>query len=199
MAVVAPFRGITYNFNKMTDIARVVAPPYDVISDRDQDDYYDEDPYNVIRLILGKKKIGDSDWDNRYTRAADLFKRWESEEVLIRSQLPCMYLTSLEYESPDTMETRTRWGLIALVRIEETDSSVVLPHERTFSFHREDRLKLMRACSAQLSPVFSVYEDEGNVIASISEKITDSPPVVSFGDRDGCSYQVWSSSFRQDI
>ena len=87
MAVVAPFRGITYNFDKITDIARVVAPPYDVISDRD-DEYYHEDPYNVIRLILGKKKIGDSDWDNRYTRAADLFKRWESEEIFIRSQFP---------------------------------------------------------------------------------------------------------------
>ena len=202
MAVVAPFRGITYNFDKITDIARVVAPPYDVISDRDQEDCYQEDPYNVVRLILGKNKIGDSDWDNRYTRAADLFKRWESEEVLIRSQLPAMYLTSLEYESPDTLERRTRWGFIALVRIEENDSSVVLPHERTFSFHREDRLKLMRACGAQLSPVFSIYEDEGNVIASISEKMTDSAPVISFRDRGGSYFKMWeinSGSILKDI
>lgn len=202
MAVVAPFRGITYNFDKITDIARVVAPPYDVISDRDQENCYQEDPYNVVRLILGKKKIGDSDWDNRYTRAADLFKRWESEEVLIRSQLPSLYLTSLEYESPDTMETRTRWGFIALVRIEENNSSVILPHEKTFSFHREDRLKLMRACNAQLSPVFSLYEDEGNVIAGISEKLKDSPPTVSFRDRDGCYYKMWeinSGSILADI
>ena len=202
MAVVAPFRGVTYNFDKITNIARVVAPPYDVISDRDQEEYYKEDPYNVVRLVLGKKKIGDSDWDNRYTRAADLFKRWESEETLIRSQFPSIYLTSIEYESPDNMETRTRWGFIALVRIEEDDSSVILPHEKTFSFHREDRLKLMRTCNAQFSPVFSLYEHEGNVIASTSERIKDSPPTVSFRDRDGCYYKMWevnSGSILKDI
>jgi uncharacterized protein (DUF1015 family) len=160
MSVVAPFRGVTYNVDKITNFERIVAPPYDVISEGEQEDYYEIDPYNVVRLILGKKKIGDSDWDNRYTRAADLFKRWDSEQILVRSQVPSIYLVSIEYESPDKTETRTRWGFIALVRIEENDSSVILPHEKTFTFHREDRLKLMRACNAQFSPVFGLYEDQ---------------------------------------
>jgi uncharacterized protein (DUF1015 family) len=202
MAVVAPFRGITYNFDKIPDIAGVLAPPYDVISDGDQEDYYQRNPYNVVRLALGKKKTGDSDWDNRYTRAADLFKRWESEEILIRSSFPSMYLTSIEYKSPDTGETRTRWGFIALVRIEEDDSSIILPHEKTFSFHREDRLKLMRACNAQISPVFGLYEDKGNVIAGTSTKMRDVRPTLSFRDREGCCCKMWevhSSPIVKDI
>ena len=76
MAVIAPFRGITYNFHSGADLSRLVTPPYDVISEEEQDEFYRADPHNIIRLILGKKKIGDSDWDNRYTRAADDFNRY---------------------------------------------------------------------------------------------------------------------------
>jgi len=202
MAVVAPFRGVTYNSEKIPNIERVVAPPYDVISDRDQEEFYEIDPYNVVRLILGKKKTGDSDWDNRYTRAADLFRRWESEEILIRHQFPSIYPTSIEFESPDNMETKTRWGFIALVRIEENDSSIILPHEKTFSFHREDRLKLMRACNTQLSTVFGLYEDEANAIVSKFKEIKGPPPKISFRDRDGCYYKMWevnSGSILKDI
>lgn len=202
MAIVAPFRGVTYNFDKIPNIERIVCPPYDIISDKEQDAYYNKDPYNIVRLILGKRKTGDSDWDNRYTRAADLLNRWESEEVLVRHQFPSIYLTSIEYESPDTLKKKTRWGFIALIRIEENDSSVILPHERTFSYHREDRLRLMRACNAQFSPVFGLYEDEGNIIGSIYATITDSPPAISFRDIDGYYYKFWeiiSDSIIMDI
>ena len=78
MAIIAPFKGVTYNFHTRQDFAGLVAPPYDVISEEEQDTYYQKDPHNVIRLILGKKRTGDSDWDNRYTRAADSLLRWES-------------------------------------------------------------------------------------------------------------------------
>ena len=202
MAIVAPFRGMTYNSDKITNIASIVCPPYDIISDKEQDAYYDKDPYNIVRLILGKRKTGDSDWDNRYTRAADLLNRWESEEVLVQHRFPSIYLTSIEYKSPDTIETKTRWGFIALVRIEEEDSSVILPHERTFSFHKEDRLRLMRACNAQCSPVFGLYEDEGNIIGNIYATLTDSPPALSFRDIDGYYYTMWeitSDSIITDI
>ncbi len=191
MAIVAPFKGMTYNVNKITHFERVVTPPYDVISEREQDEYYEIDPYNVIRLILGKRKIGDSDWDNRYTRAADLFNRWESGGILVGSQLPCIYLVSTEYELPDQSERRTRWGFIALVKIEEHDSSVILPHERTFTIHREDRLKLMRACSAQFSPVFGLYEDKPNAVLNMLEEIKDSPPKISFRVKGDYYYRMW--------
>jgi uncharacterized protein (DUF1015 family) len=191
MAIVAPFRAIIYNLERIPTFEAVVAPPYDVISDEDQDGYYRKDPYNVVRLVLGKKKTGDSDWDNRYTRAADLFKRWELENALVRLQEPSLFLTSITYKCPDTREKRTRWGFIALVRIEDEDSSVILSHEKTFTFHREDRLKLMRACSAQLSPVFGLYKDDRNEVIAAFEAEKDTTPLVSFRDADGYSYRIW--------
>lgn len=202
MAIVAPFRPVTYNFERITNLKTVIAPPYDVITDKEQDEYYKTDPYNVVRLILGKKKTGDSDWDNRYTRAADLFNRWEAEDTLVRLPTPSIYLISITYQSPETLETRTRWGFIALVRIEEPDSSVILPHERTFTFHREDRLKLMRACNAQLSPIFGLYKDEENEILPAFGDTKDFPPMACFEDTNGYCYQMWqvaSKSVLEDI
>jgi uncharacterized protein (DUF1015 family) len=191
MAIIAPFRGLTYQRNMLKDAAKLVAPPYDVISEAEQNDYYRVHPQNVIRLTLGKRKKGDSDWDNRYTRSADDFKRWQSENVLVRSERPCMYLTSMSFDPGDGNGPKTRWGLIALVRIEEERSGVVLPHERTFSAHRDDRLKLMRACNAQFSQIFGLYEDRQNRVFDCIKGVTEGTPLVSFDFKDGTSHKMW--------
>jgi uncharacterized protein (DUF1015 family) len=192
MAIIAPFRGVTYNFKELGDVSGLMAPPYDVISEEEQEAYYQTDPYNIIRLILGKKKIGDSDWDNRYTRSADDFKRWESEEIFLRFDIPSMYVTSLTYDPGVGGGLRTRWGLIALVRIEDEGSGVILPHERTFSAHRDDRLKLMRACNAQFSQIFGLYEDSDNKVFGHLETATQFPPQISFDFKDGTRHQMWA-------
>ncbi|MFW6114768.1 MAG: DUF1015 domain-containing protein [Thermodesulfobacteriota bacterium] len=194
MAIVAPFRAVAYNIERIPNLESVIAPPYDVITEKEQEEYYQRDPYNVVRLILGKKKTGDSDWDNRYTRAGDLFKRWESEDVLVRLPAPAIYLVSIRYESPETRKTKTLWGFIALAKIEDSDSTVILPHERTFTFHREDRLKLMRACDAQLSPIFGVYTDADDEILSALKTIANLSPMVSFRDTSGYGYRMWQAT-----
>ena len=191
MAIIAPFRGLTYNYKLYPDISNLVTPPYDVISQNEQDEYYKTDPHNVIRLILGRKKAGDSDWDNRYTRAAEYFKRWESEGILIRARRPCMYITSMTYDPGTGEGLRSRWGLISLVRIEEPDSGIILPHEKTFSAHKDDRLKLMRACNAQFSQIFGLYEDTKGEAIKACRKFIDTPPEIEFDFKDGTQHRLW--------
>lgn len=191
MAIIAPFRGLTYDFATGQDFSSLVAPPYDVISEPEQEAYYQANPYNVIRLILGKKNIGDSDWDNRYTRSVDFFKRWESAGILVHADQPCIYVTSLTYDPGNGDKQRTRWGVIALVRIEDEDSGVILPHEKTFSAHRDDRLRLMRACNAQLSQIFGLYEDPDNTILNACKKDMDTPPQIAFEFGDGTTHEMW--------
>ncbi|MFH0844772.1 MAG: DUF1015 domain-containing protein [Pseudomonadota bacterium] len=192
MAIIAPFRGLTYNFQALGNVSRLVAPPYDVISEEEQEEYYQAHPYNVIRLILGKKKTGDTDWDNRYTRSVDDFKRWQSEDILVQSNEPAMFATSLRYDPGDGSGQKVRWGIIVLVRIEDEGSGVILPHERTFSAHKDDRLRLMRACNAQLSQIFALYEDpEDQAFGSLQEAI-QAPPLISFDFRDGTRHRMWA-------
>ncbi len=188
MATFRPFRGITYNFEKFKkDISKLLTPPYDVISQEEQEYYYRQSPYNVIRIILGKEKIGDTDWDNKYTRAAEYFRRWQEEKILIRADSPSIYVTSILYSIEG--KVRQRWGFIGLVKIED---DYIIPHERTFSAHKEDRLRLMKACSAQLSQVFGLYSDPENVILKkIIEQIDIENPVLDFEFIDNTRHRMW--------
>ncbi|OQY43974.1 MAG: hypothetical protein B6240_11405 [Desulfobacteraceae bacterium 4572_87] len=191
MLTIAPFKGLTYNFHERKDLSTLVAPPYDVISQEEQQAYYQADPHNVIRLILGEKRTGDSDWDNRYTRAADTFQRWQSNRHLIRSPRPCLYLTAMTYDPGNGMAIRTRWGIISLVRIEDEGSEVILPHEKTFSAHKEDRLKLYRACGAQFSQIFGLYDDRENVVLNACRSSADLTPQMDFQLADGTRHRLW--------
>ncbi len=191
MATIAPFRGLTYNFKKLGDMSRLVAPPYDVINEQEQEEYHNAHPNNVIRLILGRKRSGDSESDNRYIRSAHEMKKWEQEDILIRSEKPAMYLTAHDYDPGDGKGKRTRWGLITLVRIEDEGSKVILPHEKTFSAHKDDRLKLMKTCNAQLSQVFGLFDDTANIISGCSARAVNAEPDVSFDFRDGTGHRMW--------
>ena len=56
MVEVKPFRGITYNKKKFNNFDNLMSPPYDIISKMMQDQLYNNNDYNFVRLILGKKK-----------------------------------------------------------------------------------------------------------------------------------------------
>lgn len=191
MTIIAPFRGLTYSPELSDEMSNLTAPPYDVISPEEQEGYYEKHPYNVIRLILGKKKKGDSDWDNPYTRAADLFMRWQSQGILRQAVSPCMYVTALDYDPGNGEPRRTRWGVIAVVKIEEADSGVILPHEKTFSAHKDDRLRLMRACGAQFSQIFGLYEDAESRVMDTLSGILAAPPGLDFPFHDGTNHRMW--------
>jgi len=195
MAIVAPFKGLTYDFKALRDPSTLVAPPYDVISEEEQEAFYRAHPNNVIHLILGKRRTGDSDWDNRYTRSADCLKRWETEDVLIRSDNPSMYVTSHTFYPTEGSEPKTRLGLIALVRIEDEGSGVILPHEKTFSAHKDDRLKLMRACNAQFSQIFSLYEDPEHRVTDALREVMEGQPLLSFDFKDGSHHAMWTLQY----
>jgi len=157
MAEVRPLRGIRYAKEKVGDIAQVVTPPYDVISKEAQAAYYARSPYNVIRLELGQTTADDSTLNTIYTRAAATLAEWRLQQVLQEETAPCYYLYQQIFTHDGQQYTRT--SLIARVRLESWDAKVVLPHEHTLAKAKDDRLQLLRACAANLSPVMSLYDD----------------------------------------
>lgn len=199
MAIVAPFRGLTYNYKKIKDVENLITPPYDVISVKEQEEYYQAHPNNIIRLELGKKNAEDTVLDNQYTRAADYLKKWESEGVLVRSEQNCIYLTSHSYDPGDGSGIRVRWGFVSLVKIEEDGSGVILPHEKTFSAHKDDRLRLLKASSTQLSQVFGLYDDSGEGMLDLLRTFADGPPEVSFTAKDCTDHKMWCITDKEAI
>jgi uncharacterized protein (DUF1015 family) len=190
MAQILPFRGILYNPEKIKDFSDVVAPPYDVISPQQQEQFHQRHPNNVIRLILGKVGKNDTDQNNRYTRAAAFLKTWLEENILVRDHLPALYLSSVEF--PIENRLVTRFGLVALVRLEPFEKGVVLPHEKTFSKVKSERLELMKACHANFSPIFSLYSDHDGILLDTLKQATEHHgPDMKMFDSNGFLQRLW--------
>ena len=136
---------------------RCIAPPYDVIDSALQQKLYDRSPYNVIRLILNKEQPGDSDKENRYTRAANNLREWQADDVLVRG----FRSGALRLRTGFRREGRhyTRRGFLARVRLEPFGSGRIYPHEETLAGPKADRLRLFQATEMNLSPVFGLYPD----------------------------------------
>src|SRR6185369_5248272 len=99
MAYIAPFRALRYDQSKVS-LAKTVTQPYDKISPAMQQHYYDASPYNLVRIVLGKKDAGDNADSNPYTRAAKYFADWRSEGVLKPDFEPSVYLYVQRFTVP---------------------------------------------------------------------------------------------------
>lgn len=199
MANVIPFKGTRYNPEKIKDLSEVAAPPYDVISSGEQDELYNKNPHNIIRILLSKALPGDNEKENRYTRAADSLKDWQKRGVLRREKDNCIYVYLQEFDIEG--ETRRRLGFIALLKLEEFDTkdAAVYPHENTFSAPKEDRTKLIRSIEANLGPVFAIFADEDKSIDAILMRQTESQPIIDIVDHHGIRNKMWCISDEKTI
>ena len=163
MADVKPFRAERYDEEKAGPLERLVAPPYDVISPAEREDYLARSPYNVVHLTLP---------DDERQAARDL-AAWRGQGVLSRDEKPGAWMLSQDYTGPDGVE-RTRSGFVASLRAQPYEDGVVLPHERTHSGPKEGRLRLLKATQTQLEPIFLLYEGD-------PVEIPDRPPDLQSG------------------
>lgn len=193
MAKIVPLRGVRYNPGIVSDPAAVMAPPYDVISPEQQQQLYERSPYNVVRLILNQAQEGDDEHNNPYTRAAAYFQQWQNKGILVRDSEPSLYLYDQEYTAADGSRV-VRQGFLALARLEDFSSGVVKPHEKTLSGPKADRLRLMQACRAQFSPIFSLYSDPCCVLEALAKDFKAEKPLFHFTDEQNVSHALWQVS-----
>jgi uncharacterized protein (DUF1015 family) len=157
MAEIAPLTPLRYDLSRLSGtLESVVAPPYDVISPAERTQLAERHPHNIVRLILPE-----GEGDAKYARAAELLGRWRDEGVLVRDAEAAFYRLDQTFLPPGGRGGKaiTRRGFLALVRLVPFSDRVVLPHERTLSGPKEDRLKLFRATATNLSPGFLLYRD----------------------------------------
>ena len=190
MAEVIPFKGILYNTRMINDLADVVAPPFDVISEQEQIQFHERHPQNIIRLTLGKITENDTSTDNRYTRAAECLNRWFSDDIILLDEKPAFYLTSMEFSFEGNRVTR--YGLIGLIRLEPFEKGIILPHERTFSKVKSERLELMKTCHSNFSPIFSLFSDEENRIGNkLMHVVHNKSADIVFTDKTEQKHRLW--------
>jgi uncharacterized protein (DUF1015 family) len=166
------FRGWRYNDRKVK-LADVFAPPYDVISPKEQDTLYKKNPFNVIRLELGKEEPGDSENTNKYTRAKSFLNQWKQNSVLIQDHSPSIYVYVQNCKVEGRNETRI--GFLAAMKIDE---KAVLKHENTLASPKKDRLALLQQVKTNLSPIWGLFEDKKAEVNRALESTVKTLPVV---------------------
>ena len=185
--MLAPFRGIRYARDRVSGIANVTSPPYDVISGGSLEHLRAADPHNVVRLILPGKGA------NASRAAAGLLREWLSAGVLIRDRVPALYL----YEQSDEASSWLQRGIIGLVRLGSPGAAGILPHEGVMPGLVADRRALMAATQANLEPIFLIYdgeqaaEDAGTATETIDTVAAERAPLVTITTEDGVTHRLW--------
>lgn len=191
MAEIAPLTPLRYDLSRIKDFAKVVAPPYDVIDAAQRADLAAQHPNNVVRLILPE-----GEGDAKYANAAELFAAWRKEGVLVRDDEPGFYRYDQTFTPPGGGKARTRRGFLGLVRVVPLDQGIVLPHERTLSGPKEDRLKLFRATRTNFSPGFQLYRDPQK---KLDAALAQAKELARFTTPDGIEHALSKISDRDAL
>jgi uncharacterized protein (DUF1015 family) len=189
MPDIQAFRGIRYDLGHVGSLSNVVAPPYDVIDTGLQSKLYARHPANVVRLILNKEEPGDDEHNNRYTRAARLYRNWQREGVLFSEADPAIYVYHQQFTEGGT--TYTRRGFMARMRLEPFGQGTIYPHEETHASAKSDRLRLWSACRANLSQIFGLYPDPQNAAQDLLDTAIAGVAPLEATDHLGTVHHIW--------
>lgn len=189
MAVIKPFKGISYNQAEIKDLGSIITPPYDVISPEEQQQLYTKNPYNIIRLEYGKSSAEDNALDNRYTRAAETFQQWLNKKILRPDRARNYYFHEQTFQRQG--QTMTRTGIMAALKLEPYSSGLVLPHELTMAGPKEDRFKLLEHSGANFSPIFILFPDPEQQVKTYRKQILNRRPAFEARDSSGQAHRIW--------
>ncbi len=183
-----PFKSWRYNL-KQVSLAKVIAPPYDVISGAQRDGLYERSPFNVIRLILGKEP-------DFYNQARERWKAWRDQGVLAQDPRPALYLYEQTFDHPFTGKAFSRLAVVGVLKLEEPDA--VFRHETTFAGPKRDRLSLLEKVKTNLSPIFGLYTDPEKTTAKLWSAYKTKPALFEAKDDQGVVHRGWAIENKED-
>jgi uncharacterized protein (DUF1015 family) len=176
-----PFTAVRYRPGRV-ELADVVAPPYDVIGADDLVRLEARSPYNVVHVDLSR----DEDQRDRYQAARCRFEEWLAEGVLVADEEPGFYVYRMGWRA-ENGEPRQTSGVLGALELDPGRTGAVLPHERTMAKPMDDRLRLLRACQANVSPIWGLSLATG--LSGLCQP--PGPPLARCTDEDGVHHRLW--------
>lgn len=171
MAQIRLFKGLRFSA-EAGPLESVTAPPYDVLSPAERDEYAARSPHNIVHLTLPEQHKEDRSQFVKYARSASLLADWRRSGAVQLENAPALYRYKQQFAVPGSNEKFTRTSIIVLIKTEPYEKGVVLPHEQTFPKHKEDRLRILEATRSHLECIFGLFEDPD---AEIHKAILDAP------------------------
>jgi uncharacterized protein (DUF1015 family) len=180
LADIRPFRGWHYNLMKIKDLSQVITQPYDKIPKELQQKYIERHPNSFVNLILPSAP-------DPYAFSTTTRKFWSQQLVLVRDSDPTIYVLHQDFEIGG--QKKTRKSFVAAIRVDEFEKGTVLPHERTLSKPKADRLSLLRATKADYEQIFMLYDDPSGIIDRALTPTGE--PLMKATDDYGVVQKVW--------
>src|SRR5439155_19087625 len=153
--------------------------------------YLEARPYNLVRVVLGERKPGETETDNVYTRAHLLMKEWIDSGIWVQDAEPGMFAYFQEFMVPDTGERLVRKGFLALGKVEDYSAGIVFRHEQTLSGPKRDRMELLKHTHTHFEPIFMLYPDQAGSIDALLDEAAAAPPIAEVTDEYGAIHRMW--------
>ncbi len=202
MPTIRPIAAICFAVPAGGDVSGLIAPPYDVLDQTQKDFLLHRNPHNLVAIDLPHLPAKTVGPDDVYEKAGVQFAKWIDRGIFKRRAEPCLFVYRQTFAVAD--QTHRRLGLVAgvpVVPLSGAEPSAgaeggVFAHEQTFSEPKEDRIKLMRATRAQLSPIFGLYHDPKGRTNQLLLDITQDESPVMHGTtaNDGVLHELWSAA-----
>jgi uncharacterized protein (DUF1015 family) len=163
----SPFAGLRFDSRKVSSIADVTSPPYDVISPAEHVELQRRSAHNIVHVLLA------AEGDPTYQAAAERYSSWRREGVLVRDPSPRFYLYLMDYIDP-AGTAQTARGILGALDVIELGERVV-GHEETMAKHRADRLAVLTATEANLDVIIALSSspDLGGLLDPVGDPIID--------------------------
>ncbi len=191
MPEIRPFRGIRYSSEKIKNLAEVITQPYDQITDEMEKEYKKRSSYSFVNLVLTHYADG-HDRNKEYENAKNCVEIWLRDGIFVQDKEDSIYPYFQEFSLEGN--NCIRKGFICRLRLEELGKSNILPHEKTLSKPKEDRLNLTRITKKDFEPVFLLYADPKNTVMDMIEKKCKDKPIVDVKDDRGVTHKLWKIS-----
>lgn len=194
MAEIRPFRALRYT-PEAGNMAELVCPPYDIISESQRLAYLKRNPHNIIRLELPR------DGEDPYAQAGETLRSWMEEGILRQDDQAAFYVYEIVFDLEGMSDIsglsggqRSVAGLIAQVHLEEFSKGIVLPHEETLSKAKTDRFNLMKATGCNFSDVYALYMDDGGEMETgdVLALVMRDQPLTELTDEAGLIHRLWA-------
>jgi uncharacterized protein (DUF1015 family) len=176
-----PFAAMLFDRGRSGDLKDLIAPPYDLIDSKRQNELYARNSHNVVRLELNRE-------NDPYAAAAATMQQWIAGGILAPAEQPAIYSYTQKFDLNG--RELSRHGLIARVRLEEFTAGRILPHERTFPKAKEDRLRLLTATRTNISPIFGLFPSGDRELADLVREVKTRPAMLEVIDDLGIHNEV---------
>ncbi len=183
MPEIIPLKGMLYSPELLKNASDLICPPYDIISSAFQQQLYGLSPFNAIRLELPLEA-------DPYSAAAERLGEWLQTGELLSDPVPAIYPYFQTFEDTEGV-SHTRCGFFAAMRLHDFSEKKVLPHEKTLSGPKADRLNLFRKTKANISGIFGLYADETKVVDCLMKAFAESHEPIVDALFQGVSNRMW--------